>query len=157
MSENVNLKGTSTEPQTIPLSQEYHFCDFEVPRVGTIKILEGPHSHPQRAPRTTCLRQRGHPGSPTQNFCPPLAPESRALPYHDLVVLGLENLLSNTFKLMLFLGAVGASGAWRQPIPFIWFFAVFVPLLPLPSNRSFCSFEYMLRLLFFGEDADFAS
>ena len=82
---------TSKEPQRnlepFRLARNTILAIFEVPTVGAIKILEGPHSHPQRAPRTTCLRQRGHPGAPNQNFSPPLAPESRALPYHNLDVL----------------------------------------------------------------------
>ena len=94
VSENVNLKGTSTEPRTIPLNQEYHFSIFEVPRVGAINIFEGPHSHPQRAPRTTCLRQRGHPGAPNQNFSPPLAPESRVLPCYHYLTISCEAQLS---------------------------------------------------------------
>ena len=105
---------TSKEPQRnlkpFRLARNTIFAIFEVPRVGTIKILEGPHSHPQRAPRTTCLRQRGHPGAPTQNFSPPRAPESRALPYDDLGVLRLEDLIKQQFKLMLSLGAVGGFG-----------------------------------------------
>ena len=105
---------TSKEPQRnlkpFRLARNTIFAIFEVPRVGTIKILEGPHSHPQRPPRTTCLRQRGHPGAPTQNFSPPLAPESRALPYHDLGVLRLKDLIKQHLQVDAVPGSGG--GLW---------------------------------------------